>query len=134
MADGARTHDPWIHNPMLYQLSYSHHRKTLKSALWIDGAPGGTRTHNPRLRRPVLYPVELRAGLASFDAGRGERIRTSDILLPKQARYQAASHPGGRVLCPPPRGLVNLRPRQGLGIEGGGLGLKVACRPCVNLL
>ena len=25
--------------------------------------------------------------------GRGERIRTSDILLPKQARYRAALHP-----------------------------------------
>ena len=25
--------------------------------------------------------------------GRGERIRTSDILLPKQARYQAALRP-----------------------------------------
>ena len=25
--------------------------------------------------------------------GRGERIRTSDILLPKQARYRAAPHP-----------------------------------------
>ena len=26
-------------------------------------------------------------------AGRGERIRTSDILLPKQARYRTALHP-----------------------------------------
>ena len=26
-------------------------------------------------------------------SGRGERIRTSDILLPKQARYQAALRP-----------------------------------------
>ena len=26
MADGARTHDNWNHNPGLYQLSYSHHR------------------------------------------------------------------------------------------------------------
>ncbi len=25
--------------------------------------------------------------------GRGDRIRTCDILLPKQARYQAALHP-----------------------------------------
>ena len=24
MADGARTHDNWNHNPGLYQLSYSH--------------------------------------------------------------------------------------------------------------
>ena len=59
------------------------------------GAPGETRTHNPRLRRPVLYPVELRAPADSRHThiGRGERIRTSDILVPNQARYRAALHP-----------------------------------------
>jgi Phage integrase family len=31
--------------------------------------------------------------LRDFESGRGERIRTSDILLPKQARYQAALRP-----------------------------------------
>lgn len=25
VADGARTHDTWNHNPVLYQLNYSHH-------------------------------------------------------------------------------------------------------------
>ena len=29
VADGARTHDNWNHNPGLYQLSYSHHRDLL---------------------------------------------------------------------------------------------------------
>ena len=29
VADGTRTHDNWNHNPGLYQLSYSHHRKAL---------------------------------------------------------------------------------------------------------
>ena len=29
--------------------------------------------------------------------GRGERIRTSDILLPKQARYQAALRPANKT-------------------------------------
>ena len=38
----------------------------------------------------MLYPDELRA-LIVF--GRGGEIRTPDILLPKQARYQAALHP-----------------------------------------
>ena len=33
--------------------------------------------------------------LSTGNAGRGERIRTSDILLPKQARYRAALHPEG---------------------------------------
>ena len=59
VADGTRTHDNRNHNPGLYQLSYSHRRKSEER--FSIGAPGGTRTHNPRLRRPVLYPVELRA-------------------------------------------------------------------------
>ena len=37
----------------------------------------------------MLYPNELRAHLY----GRGGEIRTPDILLPKQARYQTALHP-----------------------------------------
>ncbi len=32
------------------------------------------------------------------NCGRGERIRTSDLLLPKQARYQAAPHPDVLIL------------------------------------
>ena len=36
----------------------------------------------------MLYPDELRALI-----GRGGEIRTPDILLPKQTRYQAALHP-----------------------------------------
>ena len=36
----------------------------------------------------MLYPDELRALI-----GRGGEIRTPDILLPKQARYQTALHP-----------------------------------------
>ena len=52
----------------------------------------------------MLYPAELRAEylsvpslstvLAARGFGRGERIRTSDILLPKQALYQAELRPG----------------------------------------
>ena len=40
----------------------------------------------------MLYPTELRAAVSG---GRGEEIRTPDILLPKQARYRAALHPAG---------------------------------------
>ena len=51
----------------------------------------------------MLYPTELRAANLSNKAtsgllylyiyGRGGEIRTPDILLPKQARYQATLHP-----------------------------------------
>src|SRR5690606_37226671 len=65
----------------------------------LRGAPGRTRTCNHRLRRPVLYPVELRAPVRMIAVpdrtdGRGRGIRTPDILLPKQARYQTALYPG----------------------------------------
>ena len=51
-------------------------------------------------QRPMLYPVELRA--LSYvqlppgkiiEIGRGRRIRTADLLLPKQMRYQTAPCP-----------------------------------------
>src|SRR5438552_10919890 len=57
------------------------------------GAPDRIRTCYPRLRRPVLYPDELRARSGSRRSGRGGGIRTPDILLPKQVRYQTALHP-----------------------------------------
>ncbi len=71
------------------------------------GTPDRTRTCYPRLRRPVLYPDELRARSWNIRAtsaiglrtsrqdnfGRGDRIRTYDILVPNQARYRAALHP-----------------------------------------
>ena len=102
--DGDRTHDHRNHNPALYQLSYVHHRLIPTAVLCglpletsgLFGAPGRTRTCDPRLRRPLLYPAELRAparrGNPAFGRGRG--IRTPDILLPKQARYQTALYPG----------------------------------------
>ena len=78
MADGARTHDHWNHNPGLYQLSYSHRSDEnrsiprflsifkLLSEKWVAistqyGAPGRIRTCDHPLRRRVLYPAELRA-------------------------------------------------------------------------
>jgi hypothetical protein len=42
----------------------------------------------------MLYPTELRAAFKySKQFGRGERIRTFDILLPKQALYRAELRP-----------------------------------------
>ncbi len=94
--DGARTHDNRNHNPGLYQLSYVHHWCYQHADNGKTGLPDRNRTCNPQLRRLVLYPVELRAEILSSGiiwGGRGEGIRTPDILLPKQARYRAALHP-----------------------------------------
>ena len=57
------------------------------------GPPDRIRTCDPRLRRPMLYPTELRAVRFLPKRGRGEGIRTPDILLPKQARYRTALRP-----------------------------------------
>ena len=88
-------------------LSYGRHLKRFKQLK--TGAPDRTRTCYPRLRRPVLYPDELRARKkvlcqterrlvvqamgSTICIGRGERIRTFDILVPNQARYRAALRP-----------------------------------------
>ncbi len=41
-----------------------------------------------------IYAMALYHSLQSgYQIGRGGEIRTPDILLPKQARYQAALHP-----------------------------------------
>ena len=57
--------------------------------LKLSGAPGRTRTLDPVIRSHMLYPAEL---LALIN-GRGERIRTSDPLCPRQVRYQTALRP-----------------------------------------
>ena len=55
----------------------------------------------------MLYPTELRAEQIFHPPdrgdGRGEEIRTPDILLPKQARYQTALHPGEDAFYTKPR-------------------------------
>src|SRR5215470_1256972 len=74
---------------------------TRSKALKKNGAPGGNRTPDRRIRNPLLYPSELQARGFTFrcaaarrrSTSRGERIRTSDTLLPKQVRYRAALRP-----------------------------------------
>lgn len=74
VANGARTHDNRNHNPGLYQLSYSHHKRNC-----IFGTPDRNRTCNRPLRRRVLYPVELRAPyLVSYRATLVESFRNVD--------------------------------------------------------
>ena len=48
----------------------------------------------------MLYPAELRAARQLSKRGRGEGIRTPDILLPKQARYRTALRPASSALRP----------------------------------
>ena len=98
--DGARTHDHRNHNPGLYQLSYAHHYNTTFTLYPDDvGTPCRIRTRDLRLRRPLLYPTELRAHVTAVNNGRGREIRTPDILLPKQARYQTALYPDVIILA-----------------------------------
>ena len=51
------------------------------------GAPGGTRTHGLHFRKVTLYPLSY--GRMN---GQAKRIRTSGILLPKQALWTGLSY------------------------------------------
>ena len=77
--------------------------ETEQTVVKTSGLPDRNRTCNPQLRRLVLYPVELRADALQEQllktrpkTGRRGEIRTPDILLPKQARYQATLHAEGQ--------------------------------------
>ena len=54
MGKGVRTLDTRNHNPVLSQLSYTHH-------IVKNGTPRGIRTPGLLLRRQLLYPTELLA-------------------------------------------------------------------------
>ena len=57
MADGARTHDHWNHNPGLYQLSYSHHNKKLSGCLMSSGL---LKPHEDMARPAGFEPATTR--------------------------------------------------------------------------
>ena len=59
----------------------------------LGGTHGGTRTPNLFVRSEALYPIELRGYVVCeldlktyFSCGRGDRIRTCDLLDPNQTR------------------------------------------------
>ena len=90
---------------MLYLMSYGHRREVLK--------PGYQALHRDR------------------KVGRGREIRTPDILLPKQARYQTALYPDAFIAdaCARPRfsgGRIILTPADSVNVGGGYLRTPVA--------
>jgi hypothetical protein len=106
VADGDRTHDHRNHNPVLYRLSYSHHltRCTTEStpaAELVRPAGFEPATHGLEGRCSIqlsygrFHPMGTvdRLDLTPLESGRGRRIRTSDILVPNQARYRTALYP-----------------------------------------
>ena len=102
VTDGIRTHDSRNHNPGLYQLSYGH---PCQSVIVVSGQrPVKLRLACPARLERATYGLEGRCsiqlsyGQIRWLGGRGERIRTSDILLPKQALHRAELHPEARIL------------------------------------
>jgi integrase/HKD family nuclease len=57
----------------------------------------------PTPRPPTPTPTNKETQPEGWESDRGERTRTSGLLLPKQARYQTAPHPDEQGIYPPPR-------------------------------
>ena len=113
--EGVRTLDRRSHNPELYQLSYVHHIREvpygthlLTSTLLVRRVrcqPASSSMARPAGLEPATIRLEggcsiqLSYGRLTVrppeysESGRGREIRTPDILLPKQARYQTALYP-----------------------------------------
>ena len=53
---------------------------------------------NTGLPTHLIAKAQPKIGWAWMLDGRGARIRTGGLLLPKQARYRAAPHPVGPIL------------------------------------
>ena len=75
------------------------HTHYLRHRIIVNGAGDRSRTGNIQLGRLTLYQLSY----ARKD-GRAGRIRTGDILLPKQVRYLAAPRPEPDAPHAPPGG------------------------------
>jgi hypothetical protein len=109
-AGGARTPDLRLRRPLLYPTELLPRKvranmqpqcPTIKKPVTpcLEGWNSIRLSYGQRFLEPtiphVLQRVADRSPLVGQpgEAGRGERIRTSDILVPNQARYRAALHP-----------------------------------------
>ena len=107
--DRIRTCDRWLRRPLLYPaelraLENNIDRRAPHAWRVLPHKWGGRGVSNPLPPEPQsgALPGELRPPLTwedrtgcriGLEIGRGREIRTPDILLPKQARYQTALYP-----------------------------------------
>ena len=75
MGDGTRTRDTRNHNPMLYQLNYTHHRETAGKLARLKF---GRSADLPGASSPAKVPSEEGEALAKPDSRQG-------CLLPSHA-------------------------------------------------
>ena len=86
-AGGTRTPDLRLRRPLLYPAELLPHRDRKSQR---NSHP--VKKHD--IRSGAILYCAVTGCLSELPVcGRGERIRTSDILLPKQARYRAALRP-----------------------------------------
>ena len=88
--DRNRTCNRRLRRPMLYPVELRAQQLDCRKVL-----PYSCRSHraHPAASAPAL--VDTTPLAQALCNGRGRGIRTPDILLPKQARYQTALHPEG---------------------------------------
>jgi hypothetical protein len=113
--DRIRTCDRWLRRPLLYPaelraLENNIDRRAPHAWRVLPHKWGGRGVSNPLPPEPQsgALPGELRPPLTwedrtgcriGLEIGRGREIRTPDILLPKQARYQTALYPDALILA-----------------------------------
>ena len=82
--DGNRTRDTWSHNPVLYQLSYTHHRcKEGDCAGNPDLFQATEITAKDRADRGLKAPIPRPSAVRYGPPGGAQRLRLSGAQEPK---------------------------------------------------